>query len=76
MIAARPVICLLDEPNRGIDAASLLNIRGKIHELASNDAVVLIASTDEAFLDLVCDDFFPIQYDDRSSVAQMDGGPN
>lgn len=47
---AEPTIMLLDEPNRGVDAASLPALAAAVRSLSCAGRVVLLASTDSAFL--------------------------
>jgi ABC-type sugar transport system ATPase subunit len=67
MIAIRPGVCLLDEPNRGVDVASLDIVRSQIRALTDNNRIVVIASTDRTFLHLVCDNIVAIDAEETCS---------
>lgn len=49
-----PTVCLLDEPNRGLDVASIPNAENQIRGLAKPGRWIVIASSDDAFLQAVC----------------------
>lgn len=52
---AKPKLCLLEEPDRGIDVASLQLIAGTIRELSSNGSAVLMTSLNSTFIQMVSD---------------------
>lgn len=67
---ANPTVCLFDEPNRGVDMASLPLVELEIRALAKRGRWVVVASTDEAFLEGVSDRIEQVDFEPMSDRLQ------
>ena len=57
-LEAEPSVLLLDDPTRGIDVGARAEIYGLMHDLATQGAIQILASTDPRELAVVCDRVF------------------
>lgn len=57
-LEAEPSVLLLDDPTRGIDVGARAEIYGLVHDLATQGAIQILASTDPRELALICDRIF------------------
>lgn len=60
-IMEQPQLLILDEPTRGIDRDSLVQIRQLLLEYKRNGVTMLIASHDEKDIELLCDVIYYMQ---------------
>ena len=64
-IMEQPQLLILDEPTRGIDRDSLVQIRQLLLEYKRSGVTMLIASHDEKDIELLCDVIYYMQEDGK-----------